>query len=139
MSSVKYEDGWPQPHRIMDAEPYWAALQEDRLTYQRCDTCTQAVWPPHGFCPHCSGRSLTWHTSKGKGKVYSHSTVVRGPTATWQKISPYTVGFVEMDEGYYLFTQFLAKPDDVVIGKRVEVRYEKRGTQTQPLFALVDQ
>ena len=43
-----------------------------------------------------------------------------------------------MDEGYYLFSQIVAAPDDVQIGKRVEVRFVQRGQQIMPVFALSD-
>ena len=98
MSDVHYIDGWPQPYRLMDAQPYWDALEEKQLTYQRCGACNHVVWPAHGFCTQCGAPSLTWQVSSGRGKIYSFSTVVRGPTPTWQAISPYTVGFVEMEE-----------------------------------------
>lgn len=131
----QHHTGWPQPYRQMDAEPYWAALQEKRLTFQRCTECREPVWPAHSHCPDCGKRSLKWEESKGRGKVYSFSTIMRGPTPTWQAIVPYTVGFVEMDEGYYLFTQIEGAPEDIRIGDPVEVRFIERGEQTLPVFA----
>jgi uncharacterized OB-fold protein len=136
MSEATNTKGWPQPYRLLDAQPYWEALRQGQLTYQRCAACSQPVWPAHSFCPHCSSKELAWQVAKGAGTVYSYSTVERGPTPLWQSIAPYTVGFVQMDEGYYLFTQFLAKPEDMAIGKRVQVRFEERGEQVLPFFTL---
>jgi uncharacterized OB-fold protein len=135
MSHAPEAKGWPQPYPLLDAQPYWAALQHEQLTYQRCGACSQAVWPAHSFCPHCSSKDLTWQDSAGSGTVYTFSTVERGPTPLWQSIAPYTVGFVQMDEGYYLFTQFLATPTEITIGQRVAVKYERRGEQVLPIFA----
>lgn len=135
---IRYVDGWPQPYRLMDAEPYWDNLQKEQLTFQRCTECTEAVWPAHSQCPNCGTASLRWEPSKGKGKVYSFSTVLRGPTPAWQSIVPYTVGFVEMEEGYFLFTQIEAAAEDIAVGKPVEVRFIRRGEQTLPVFALSD-
>lgn len=126
--------GFPQPYRLPDAEPYWRALEQQQLTYQRCTSCTQAVWPAHSYCPHCGERALAWEASSGRGTVYSFSTVARGPTPVWQAMAPYTVGFVQMEEGYFLFTHFDARPEDIAIGKRVEVRYTRRGAQMLPVF-----
>ncbi|SFW88662.1 Zn-ribbon domain-containing OB-fold protein [Amycolatopsis australiensis] len=128
---------WPQPYRLLDAEPYWAALEEQRLTFQRCGDCTEVVWPAHSYCPHCSARSLTWEESSGRGTVWSFSTVMRGPTPVWAAIVPYTVGFVELAEGYRLFSQIEAEPDTVEIGMPVEARFVRRGAQTLPVFAPV--
>lgn len=128
---------WPQPYRLLDAEPYWAALDEGRLTFQRCTECHDVVWPAHSFCPHCDARSLVWEESTGRGTVWSFSTVMRGPSPVWAAIVPYTVGFVRLDEGYHLFSQIEAEPDDVVIGMPVAVRLVRRGEQTLPVFRAV--
>jgi uncharacterized OB-fold protein len=139
MTEIHSPLAWPQPYRLPDAEPYWAALSERQLKFQRCADCTQPVWPAHSFCPHCGSTSLNWEQSGGRGEVYSYSTIMRGPTAVWASITPYTVGFIQMDEGYYLFSQIDAEPDAIEIGKRVEVRFVQRGEQTMPVFALPDQ
>lgn len=139
MSEINYVDGWPQPYPLLDAQPYWAALQEQRLTYQRCNGCHQAVWPAHSVCPHCGAQAnqLTWQESSGRGTVYSYSTVMRGPTPAWASIAPYTVGFIQMEEGYWLFSQINGKPHDVQIGKPVQVQFMQRGDQMLPVFDLV--
>ncbi|MET9262108.1 OB-fold domain-containing protein [Amycolatopsis sp. NPDC004079] len=128
-------EDWPQPYRLPDAEPYWTALDDERLTYQRCGSCSEVVWPAHSYCPHCSARSLSWEESRGRGTVWSYSTITRGPTPVWAAIVPYTVGFVELAEGYQLFTQIEAEPDGIEIGMPVEVRFVRRGEQTLPVFA----
>ena len=126
---------WPQPYRLMDAAPYWEALAEDRLTFQRCRDCEDVVWPAHSRCPECSSCALAWEESCGRGRVYSWSTVFRGPTPVWASIAPYTVGFVELDEGYFLFSQIEGDPDDLAVGDEVSVRYVQRGEQRIPVFA----
>lgn len=138
MSSGTSAGGWPQPYRLENAEPYWAALQERRLTVQRCGGCGDIVWPAHYLCPECSSDDLAWVECSGHGRVYSWSTVFRGPTPIWAEIAPYTVGFIEMDEGYYLFAQIEADPEEITVGSPVGVRYVERGEQVLPVFGLVD-
>lgn len=130
--------GWPQPYRLPDAEPYWAGLEQQQLKFQRCGDCAQAVWPAHSHCPHCGSRTLNWERSSGRGTLYSFSTVMRGPTPVWASITPYTVGFVELEEGYYLFTQIEGRPEAMQIGKPVSLRFEPRGAQTLPIFVLAE-
>jgi uncharacterized OB-fold protein len=129
---------WPQPYRLLDAQPYWEALSAERVTYQRCAGCALPVWPAHSLCPHCGSASLDWEQSGGRGEIYSFSTIMRGPTPVWADIVPYTVGFIAMDEGYFLFAQIDGEPDAIEIGKRVEVRFIQRGEQKLPVFALSD-
>ncbi len=128
--------GWPQPYRLMDAAPYWAALQEERLTFQKCDDCAEAVWPPHKYCPTCHSEALTWQESVGRGTIYSFSVVHRAPTPVWAAITPYTVGFVLMDDGYALFGQIEGDPGQIAIDKRVTVGFLRRGEQKLPVFEL---
>ena len=138
MTEAVATQGWPQPYRLPDAEPYWTALSAEQLKFQRCADCAQAVWPAHSYCPHCGSKSLGWEQSKGRGEVWSHSTIMRGPTPVWASITPYTVGFIKMDEGYYLFSQIDAPADDVRIGMRVAARFVARGEQTIPVFSPTD-
>ncbi|MYV97804.1 OB-fold domain-containing protein [Streptomyces sp. SID3343] len=135
MSETKATNDWPQPYRLPAAEPYWAALANEWLTFQRCADCAQAVWPAHSFCPHCESAALTWVRSAGRGTVYSYSTIMRGPTPAWASITPYTVGFVHLHEDYYLFTQIEGEPDTIRIGTEVSVRFVRRGEQKLPVFA----
>ncbi|MFT3660479.1 MAG: OB-fold domain-containing protein [Gordonia sp. (in: high G+C Gram-positive bacteria)] len=127
---------WPQPYPLMDAEPYWAALADERITFQRCDACGETLWPARKFCVRCDSTDLTWHDAAGTGEVWSHSTVMRGPTPTWQAIAPYTVGFIAMDEGYQLFAQIDEPADEIAIGRRVRARFVQRGEATLPVFVF---
>lgn len=130
---------WPQPYRLLDAEPYWAALDEERLTFQRCGGCRDAIWPAHSYCPHCGSPELSWEESAGRGTVWSYSTIARGPTSLWASIVPYTVGFVAVDEGYHLFTQIDGEPETITVGMPVKVRFLQRGGQTLPVFAAASE
>jgi uncharacterized OB-fold protein len=136
MSETHSHAGWPQPYRLLDAEPYWQGLEQELLKYQRCTSCALAVWPAHSHCPHCASRALAWEVSSGRGTLYSFSTVMRGPTSVWTSIVPYTVGFVEMAEGYYLFAQIDGSPEAMQVGKPARVRFDRRGAQVLPIFVL---
>ncbi|GEM29573.1 hypothetical protein NN3_05800 [Nocardia neocaledoniensis NBRC 108232] len=138
MSEATAHSEWPQPYQLLDAAPYWAALAERRLTFQRCDDCAEAVWPAHSYCPYCASAALTWAESAGRGTVYSFSTVMRGPTPVWASITPYTVGFVQMAEGYLLFAQIDGEPDSIAIDQEVAVRFVERGAQIVPVFAAAN-
>lgn len=137
MTETQTSNDWPQPYRLLDAEPYWAALAEERLTFQRCADCTRAVWPAHSHCPHCLSSALSWAESSGRGTIYSYSTIMRGPTPVWAAIVPYTVGFVELAEGYFLFAQLDGDPAELTVGQAVEVHFVQRGEQQLPVFAPV--
>lgn len=134
MTDNEVEARWPQPYQLLDAQPYWAALDQQRLTFQHCDSCASVVWPAHSYCPECDSPSLSWRESAGRGRLYTWSTVWRGPTPVWDTIAPYTVGFVEMEEGYHLFTQIEADPDSLAVGDEMTIEFVRRGEQTLPVF-----
>ena len=138
MTDTHASNDWPQPYRLLDAEPYWAALTDERLTFQRCGGCEEAVWPAHSFCPYCGSAALSWTQSTGSGTIYSYSTIMRGPTPVWSTIVPYTVGFVQMDDGHTLFAQIDGEPDAIAIGKPVTMRFVQRGEQKLPVFTMTD-
>jgi uncharacterized OB-fold protein len=135
---IEYVDGFPQPYPLLDAAPYWQALERKELTYQHCTACEAVVWPAKSHCPDCGAKALEWRQSAGRGRLYSFSTVERGPTPAWQAIAPFTVGFVELDEGYHLFTQIEGAPEDMRIDRPVAVRFVKRGRQVLPVFGFAD-
>jgi uncharacterized OB-fold protein len=138
MTNTDAANDWPQPYRLLDAQPYWDAASAERLTFQRCPACEAAVWPANSCCPHCGAGSLRWEESRGHGTIYSYSTIVRGPTPVFSAIAPYTVGFVHLDEGYFLFAQIDAEPETIEIGQEVAVGFVQRGAQKLPTFTLVN-
>ena len=51
-------------------------------------------------------------------------------------IAPYTVGFVEMEEGYFLFAQIDAAQEAIRVGVPVSAKLIDRGGQNLPVFVL---
>lgn len=134
MTQVATHDGWPQPYNLPDAQPYWEGLAAGEIRFQHCQACKQPVWPAHSFCPHCEGTDIVWQRANGNATLYSFSTIMRGPTPVWQGIAPYTVGFVEMEEGYYLFAQIDIPDSELKIGARLKAKLVLRGAQQLPIF-----
>lgn len=116
----------PVPTPTQLSRPHWDACRRRELTFQRCDACRQAVFPPSPACWRCGGASLTWEQSAGTGSVYSHSTVWRPQTPAFD--APYSVAVVAVDEGWHLFTNVVGcHPDEVHTGLRVRVSFVEAG------------
>ena len=49
-----YTESFPTPRVTQDALPYWAAVKEGRLLFQRCPACRGAIFPPRSICPWCA-------------------------------------------------------------------------------------
>jgi len=130
-------DEYPQPRKTLDAEPYWQGVEENRLMFQRCVQTGRAIFPPRQESPATeNGGELVWEESAGKGTVYSFSTVHRPPMEVFVSKAPYTIGLIELDEGYFMFSEIVAPQDEIAIGKSVEVFYDGDNPKL-PFFRLV--
>lgn len=125
-----------QPTPSSWSRPYWDAVAEGRLVFQRCDSCIRAVFPPRKFCPNCASPNFSWEDSAGTGSVYSYSVVERGALEEFKADLPYVVAVVELDEGYRMVSRIVdSQPDDVGCDVRVRVRIGEDGSRL-PVFVL---
>jgi uncharacterized OB-fold protein len=101
---------------------------------QRCDACGGLVFIPQALCTHCQGGPLTWVESRGRGTLYSFTTVHRPPRPEFGV--PYTVAIVELDEGFHMLTNLIDCPaEEMRIGMPVEVTFRRMSDEiTLPLF-----
>jgi uncharacterized protein len=106
-----------------DTEPYWRACREGRLAFQQCRACGEVVFHPRALCPYCLADALDWRASQGHGSVYAcavqHLRLDGRPGG-----EPRVLGIAALDEGFHLFTEFLARDAAAVaIGDRVQVEF----------------
>jgi uncharacterized protein len=112
---------------------YWAAAAERRLLVQRCTECGHHQFYPRPFCLACGSRQVAWREVRGRGWVYSMTTVrIRVHP---QLPPPYVVALVELDEGPRLLTNVVG---ECAIGDRVHVRWEDRDDLVVPAFERVE-
>ena len=62
---------FPLPEPTPLSKPYWDALAQGRLTFQRCRRCNHAWLPARAECPECLAAEWDWQTASGKGRVIS--------------------------------------------------------------------
>ncbi len=90
---------FPAPEPTEVSAPYWKALDEGRLVYQRCSVCAHAWLPPRTECPRCLARDPRWDTASGLAKLVSW-VVYHHAYHPWFAIRlPYNVAVVELAEG----------------------------------------
>ena len=127
------------PRWSIDTKPYWEALQRSELTYQHCSACEQTVFHPRALCPYCLSDRLEWRRSQGRGTIYSFTIQYVPVSPAWKSRMPIALGIVALDEGYHMFTQFLADDlDSLAIGQPVSVVFDRVSDElVLPKFALV--
>jgi len=69
--------------------------------------------------------NLDWEESSGDGTVYSYSTVHHPPFEEWEDAVPYTLGFIQLEEGVYIFSQIInCDPEDIAVDMPVSVVFD---------------
>ena len=110
---------------------YRTYLEEGKLGYQRCGSCSRVVFHPRVICPFCGSADLAWKESSGAGTVYATTAVAhRGG-------EPHNVAMVDLDEGFRMMSRVEGVPaEEVKVGERV--RFEARNTdEGEPVAVFV--
>ena len=123
--------------------PFWKASARGELVRPVCNACRHNFFTPSMVCPKCLSADWTYQPSEGLGRVYSHTTVHRGPDPTWTV--PYVLAVVDVDEGWTMLSRLLvAPPDDSIpgslIGLAVKVTFvpeDRPPFRTLPMFVPV--
>ena len=118
----------PVEGRILPApnsstQPFWDAAGRGELIVQWCEQCQEAQFHPGPLCRTC-GSEPGWKVTSGRGAVYTYTIVHQSRTPPFDKLVPYIVAMVELDEGPRMMTNIIGCPvDDIEVGMRVEVAF----------------
>ena len=88
-------------------EPYWQALTEGRLDFQRCSGCRHAWLPPREECPNCLGSDWSWETASGRATLVSWVVYHVAFNPAFADRLPYNVAIVELAEGPRMITNLI--------------------------------
>lgn len=124
----------------LDTREFWLATKNKELRYQRCNACGTVVWHPRRHCTGCTRGELTWHTSAGRGTIYTFSVVRQSYHPFFRTLVPYAVAWIDLDEGPRLLSNVVGVTDpgrELECGQRVEVTWEEHEEVNIPLFKPV--
>lgn len=110
------------------AAHFWAGCAAGELRYQHCPVCARVQFYPRPFCAAC-GAEPQWAVSRGRGTLYSITTVARAPTPDFAPLAPYNIALVDLDEGFRMMAH--AKPG-LAIGARVRIVFYRLGERMLP-------
>jgi uncharacterized OB-fold protein len=111
-------------------EAYFKAAGEGKLMLGKCKDCGKVHHYPRAICPHCFSQNLELVPAKGTGVIYTYSVTRRGGPV------PYGIGYVTLDEGVSLMTNFVnCDLDALKCGMKVKVCFvnSENGTSL-PVF-----
>ena len=127
--------GRPLPSLTLENEFFWTSGADGKLRILGCSSCSALIHPPQPVCRYCGGLSLAPAEVSGYatliGFTVSHRFTLPGLP------SPYVVAQVALEEDprVRLTTNAVAcSPDDLRLGLRMEVVFEREGDVWLPLF-----
>jgi len=121
-----------------DTKEFWAATKEKEFRYQQCDNCETVIFYPRRHCTGCTSSKLTWKVSMGTGTIYTYSVVRQSYHPFFRHLVPYTVAWIDLDEGPRLISNVVGiSPAEVSIGQRVQIEWEEHEHLNIPLFKPV--
>ena len=110
-------------------EVYERYLESDKLGFQRCSACGEAIFYPRVVCPVCGGTDLEWEVSSGRGIVYATTAVYR------READPYNVVLVDLEEGFRMMSRVQGVlAEQVEVRARVTLRLEPTDDGPIPVF-----
>jgi uncharacterized OB-fold protein len=104
----------PTPEITELNRPYWEALAQGHLMFQRC-AAGHAWLPARAHCPHCLRDAAGWTRASGRGRLVSWVVYHTAYHPAFADRLPYNVALVELDEGPRLITN-MVDPEDALAG-----------------------
>lgn len=98
---------FPAPQVAESTAPYWRALDEGRLIFQRCTSCQHAWLPWRGECPRCLSRESHWETASGNATLVSWVVYHHSYHPYFATRLPYNVAVVALAEGPRLISNVI--------------------------------
>lgn len=126
----------PKPEITDLTRPYWDALEQGHLVFQRCD-CGNAWLPAHRLCPSCLKPTVRWERSAGHGRLVSWVVYHTAYHEAFASRLPYNVALVELDEGPRLITNIVDSSHALRGDARVALQVEHEGDLALARFRLV--
>jgi len=125
----------PQPEITDLSRPYWEALQQGYLVFQRCG-CGHAWLPARRECPACLRDGAGWQRASGRGTLLSWVVYHTAYHPAFADRLPYHVALVQLEEGPRLFTRIVDGHARLVGDMPVELQVSHEGGVALATFRL---
>jgi uncharacterized protein len=114
----------------MPVARFWRAIPNRyNLIGTKCENCNTYYFPPRLVCPPCRRKgAIREYQFEGSGKIVTHTTIYAAPEG-FNKMTPYVLAIVQLDEGPKLTAQIVGDPSQIKIGTRVKSVFRKLGEE----------
>lgn len=126
---------FPAPEITELNRPYWEALRQGHLVFQRCD-CGNAWLPARRECPACLRPTARWERASGDGTLLSWVVYHTAYHPAFASRLPYHVALVQLAEGPCLLSSIVDGHQDLSGNEHVRLQVEWEGDTPLPRFRL---
>ena len=117
----------PVPDEL--SQPFWDAVNEQRLVIQNCTACDKLQYPPQANCQVCgSADGLEWKEVEGKGHIAAYIVIEDGRLNRRMPDQPYNLALVTLDQDptVNFYSNLPGVPAyEVPVGAVVEATFEE--------------
>ena len=117
----------PVPDEL--SQPFWNAVNEQRLVIQNCTACDKLQYPPQADCQACgSADGLEWKEVAGRGHIATYIVIEDGRLNRRMPDQPYNLALVTLDQDptVNFYSNLPGVPAyEVPVGAAVAVTFEE--------------
>jgi uncharacterized OB-fold protein len=126
----------PLPVRDELSGPYWDALAQGQLTFQRCRRCGHVWLPARSECPRCLECDWAREIASGDARLVSWVVYHHAFHPAFAERLPYTVAVVELAEGPRLISNVIdaGDPETLTIDRPLRLIIERAFGISIPRF-----
>jgi uncharacterized protein len=110
------------PHRSSVPMSWRMAKNRYGIIGSRCEK-GHLHFPPRMLCNICGGKTSPFQFN-GQGEILSYTIIHTAPEG-FEKMSPYAIALVKLDEGVIISSQVVGDINKVSIGERVQSVFRK--------------
>lgn len=125
----------PKPEITELNRPYWDALQQGHLVFQRCG-CGHAWLPARRECPSCLRPGARWERASGRGTLLSWVLYHTAYHPAFAERLPYHVALVQLEEGPRLLTRLVDGHERLRGDEPVELQVSREDEVALATFRL---
>ena len=111
------------------SQPFWDAVNDQRLVLQNCTACDKLQYPPQAACQVCGAADgLEWKEVEGKGHIAAYIVIEDGRLNRRMPDQPYNLALVTLDQDptVNFYSNLPGVPAyQVPVGAAVEVAFEE--------------
>jgi len=96
-------------------EQFYDYILQKKLMGGRCKKCGKIHLPPRPLCDNCFSEEFEWVELPKKGKLLTYTVIYVAPTQ-FQRMAPYAVGIVELENGIKIPGMIRISQEQIKIG-----------------------